>query len=70
MRVARWVPKVETRYRLIVRRLEEDGWRAATGAKHAQYEHPGKPGIVIVVPRHGEVSPGVARSIAKIAGWI
>jgi hypothetical protein len=25
---------------------------------------------MIVVPRHREQSPGVARSIAKLAGWI
>jgi hypothetical protein len=25
--------------------------------------------VLIQVPRHREVSPGVARSIAKVAGW-
>jgi predicted RNA binding protein YcfA (HicA-like mRNA interferase family) len=64
------VPKVETRYRLIVSRLEAEGWSAVAGTKHAQFEHPDRPNVLIVVPRHREVSPGVARSIAKLAGWI
>jgi len=35
----------------------------------ARYIRPGKAGM-IVVPRHRVVSIGVARSIAKLAGWI
>jgi predicted RNA binding protein YcfA (HicA-like mRNA interferase family) len=40
------------------------------GGRHDKFEHPARPGVLIVVPRHREVSPGVARSIAKTAGWI
>ena len=50
-------------------RLERDGWSRLPGGKHDKYQHPGKPGILVVVPRHREVSLGVARSIAKGAGW-
>ncbi|CDX45503.1 YcfA family protein (modular protein) [Mesorhizobium sp. SOD10] len=49
----------------VTRRLDEHG-----GGKHDKYEHPEKPDVTIVVPRHREQSPGVARSIAKLAGWI
>ena len=64
------VPKVETRYRWIVGRLEAEGWLAVSGAKHAQFKHPDRRGVLIVVPRHREISPGVARAIAKLAGGI
>ena len=60
---------METNTRKIIARLERDGWLKATGGKHDKYTHPGKPGVLIVVPRHREQSLGVARSIAKSAGW-
>jgi predicted RNA binding protein YcfA (HicA-like mRNA interferase family) len=60
---------VETSTRKIVARLERDGWTRETGGKHDKYTHPARPGL-IVVPRHKEQSHGVARSIAKLAGWI
>ena len=28
------------------------------------------PEVLIIVPRHKQQSPGVARSSAKLAGWI
>jgi predicted RNA binding protein YcfA (HicA-like mRNA interferase family) len=64
------VPKVETRLRTIVARLEREGWRQVPGTKHAQFEHAERPAVLIVLPRHRTLSPGVARSIAKLAGWI
>lgn len=64
------MPIVETNTRKIVSRLEREGWRNAGGGKHDRFEHQGRPGVMIVVPRHKEQSPGVARSIAKLAGWI
>jgi predicted RNA binding protein YcfA (HicA-like mRNA interferase family) len=60
---------LETNTRKIVARLERDGWVREAGGKHNKYSHPSKPGL-IVVPRHKEQSRGVARSIAKLAGWI
>ncbi len=63
------MPIVETKTRKLVARLEREGWVNIGGAKHDIFKHPAKPGR-IVVPRHGEQSPGVARSIAKFAGWI
>ena len=63
------MPTFETNTRKIVARLEQDGWVNQGGGSHDLYKHPEKPGR-IVVPRHRELSLGVARSIAKVAGWI
>jgi predicted RNA binding protein YcfA (HicA-like mRNA interferase family) len=54
--------------RLIVQRLEQEGWVNEGGSKHDLYRHPAIK-VVITVPRHKELSPGVARSIGKAAGW-
>ena len=60
---------VETRRVQIVRRLSKDGWQLVRhGGGHDIYKHPDKT-VLIQVPRHRTVSPGVARSIAKLAGW-
>jgi predicted RNA binding protein YcfA (HicA-like mRNA interferase family) len=63
------MPANETNTRKIIARLKADGWVYVGGAKHDQFEHPARPGDLMVVPRHKEVSPGVARSVAKMAGW-
>ncbi|MDE2768108.1 MAG: type II toxin-antitoxin system HicA family toxin [Chloroflexota bacterium] len=60
---------METAVRRIKRRLEREDWYLQRhGSSHDIYRHPSVSGI-IVVPRHRTVSPGVARSIAKKAGW-
>jgi predicted RNA binding protein YcfA (HicA-like mRNA interferase family) len=59
----------ETNTRKIKRRLERDGWINQGGAKHDLFEHPEKLGRFIIVPRHRTISIGVARGIAKDAGW-
>jgi predicted RNA binding protein YcfA (HicA-like mRNA interferase family) len=61
---------VETNTRKIIARLERDGWQNIGGTKHNKFEHPDRPGALIVVPRHRQQSPGVARSIARAAGWV
>ena len=49
--------------------MEQEGWKLDRhGGSHDIYRHPVIPGI-ITLPRHKIVSPGVARSIAKKAGW-
>ena len=63
------MPDVETNTRKILARLEREGWVIRAGGSHDIYKHPDKPGRIIV-PRHREQSIGVARSIAKVAGWI
>ncbi|HKZ96173.1 MAG TPA: type II toxin-antitoxin system HicA family toxin [Hyphomicrobiaceae bacterium] len=63
------MPIFETSTRKIIARLEREGWRNIGGAKHDIFKHPERPGR-IVVPRHRKQSPGVARSIAKVAGWV
>ena len=66
---AKPLPKSETNTKRIIARLERDGWIKLPKGKHDKYEHPSKPGVLIVVPRHRELSPGVARQIARLAGW-
>jgi mRNA interferase HicA len=52
-----------------VRRLEAEGWQLARhGSDHDVYKREAPAGAV-VVPRHRTLSPGVARQIAKSAGW-
>ena len=62
-------PKVETNRRRVTDRLLADGWIDEGGGEHDKYAHPNRPGIKIMLPRHRTLSPGVARSIAKAAGW-
>jgi len=64
------VPKLETNTRKIVARLQADGWINIGGGSHDRFVNDKHHGVMITVPRHKEVSPGVARSIAKAAGWI
>ncbi len=64
------MPKIETNTRKIVARLKKDGWVNTGGGSHDCYVHDARPEVMITVPRHKELSPGVARSIAKAAGWI
>lgn len=61
--------KPETSRSKIVARLESEGWTLEGGAKHEKFAHPRKPGVKIMVPRHKTMTPGVARNIAKAAGW-
>jgi predicted RNA binding protein YcfA (HicA-like mRNA interferase family) len=63
------MPKVETSTRRIVSRLEGEGWVNIGGGNHDRFVHDKKPGEMIPVPRHRELSPGTARAIAKAAGW-
>lgn len=53
----------------IIRRLKKEGWFLDRhGASHDIYRHPEIQGIA-TVPRHKKLSPGVAASIARKAGW-
>lgn len=60
---------VETNTRKIVARLKRDGWLSQGGKRHEKPTHPDKPGKLVMVPRHRTVSDGVARGIARDAGW-
>ena len=65
------MPSLETKTRKIVSRLKREGWTLIHGGKHDdKFEHRDKPGVLIVVPRHKEVSRGVAKDAAEKAGWI
>ena len=66
------------KFREIIRLIEDDGWRlVAQRGSHRRYEHPTKPGKVIVagkpnmeVPKAGVFAEGAARVVAAslIAG--
>ena len=64
------MPWVETNTRKIIARLESEGWANVGGGSHDRFINPERPGIVIPVPRHRELTPGTARSIAKAAAWM
>ncbi|KPF78913.1 hypothetical protein IP78_10345 [Brevundimonas sp. AAP58] len=63
------MPKPETNRRRVIDRLNADGWINEGGKGHDLYRHT-KSGAVVVVPRHRDLSPGVARQIARTAGWL
>ena len=53
----------------IVSRLQAEGWGCEGGAKHDKFSHPNRV-HKIMVPRHITLTRGVARVIAKAAGWL
>ena len=59
----------ETNRRRVVARLAREGWQMVHGGEHDKFTHPDYQGVLIVVPRHRELSIGVARSIARQARW-
>jgi mRNA interferase HicA len=64
------MPTLETSRARVVARLGREGWELVRhGSEHDIYRRPGRPGT-IVVPRHRILSLGVARTIAKAAGWL
>jgi len=62
--------RLETNTRRIDARLERENWSRVAGGNHDKFTHPAREGVLIVAPRHRTVSPGVARDIAKKAGWL
>jgi predicted RNA binding protein YcfA (HicA-like mRNA interferase family) len=63
------MPILETSTRKIIARLEREGWVVEHGKEHDIFRNPSFPETRIVIPRHRELSPGVARDISKKAGW-
>ena len=62
------MPSPETSTRRIIRRLEAEGWVNRGGGRHDVLNiHSGN--TVSPYPGIAEVSPFVARQIAKLAGW-
>ncbi len=62
-------PALETNRKKVAARLKRDGWVERHGGSHDVFKHPTRTGI-ITLPRHATLSPGVARTIARTAGWI
>jgi predicted RNA binding protein YcfA (HicA-like mRNA interferase family) len=60
---------VETNRTKTAGRLQREGWTSRSDGGHDVFKHPTKAGR-IVLPRHREVSIGVARVVAKQAGWL
>jgi hypothetical protein len=52
----------------IISRLLREGWIHVGGGSDDKFSNAARPGALIIVPRHWEVSAGVARDIAKKAG--
>ena len=63
------MPIPETNRTKIVSRLEAEEWANAGGGSHDKFIKAGA-AYPIIVLRHRTLSPGVARSIAKAAGWV
>jgi predicted RNA binding protein YcfA (HicA-like mRNA interferase family) len=63
-------PHIETATTKITARLKREGWLVRHGGSHDVFEHPERPDVRIVVPRHRTLKPGVARQIARVAGWL
>jgi len=63
------MPKIETNRRRIVQRLESEGWVSRGGARHEIFEN-AKTKAHLAAPRHRELTSGVARDVARAAGWI
>jgi predicted RNA binding protein YcfA (HicA-like mRNA interferase family) len=61
------LPIAETNTRKIVAQLLREGWKNIGGGSHDRFAHDEMYGTMITVPRHRELTPGVARSIAKAA---
>ena len=60
---------IEANRSKIVARLKREGWRCVGGGRHDKFENPARPELLVIVPRHRELSFGVARDIAKKVGW-
>ncbi|HEY2885319.1 MAG TPA: type II toxin-antitoxin system HicA family toxin [Rhizomicrobium sp.] len=58
----------ETDRNRVAARLMREGWIVRHGGAHDVFKHPARHGR-IVLPRHRTLSPGVARTVAKQAGW-
>ena len=67
----RRVPRLalETNRNKVAARLVREGWEVRHGGDHDVYKHPTRVGR-IVLPRHRTLSPGVARAVARQAGWL
>lgn len=56
--------------RLIIKRLEADGWLQVGGkGDHVKLKHPDKPGHVVVPHPRKDLAVGTLRNIYRQAGW-
>jgi len=53
----------------LIRMIEKDGWYLVSHSKHKKYQHPSKPGQLIIPFRGSkEIATGTANAILKRAG--
>jgi len=61
---------MEYNSRKIIKRLEADGWVLVRAkGSHHHYKHPDVAEIITVKHPEKDLTPGLAASIYKIAGW-
>ena len=54
----------------IIKRLQRDGWtHRKTKGRHQVFEHPTKPGHVVVTHPRKDLPTGTLRNIYRQAGW-
>jgi len=54
----------------IIKRLQRDGWtHRKTKGRHQVFEHPTKPGHVVVTHPRKDLPTGTVRNIYRQAGW-
>ncbi len=61
---------VESHTLRTVARMKRENGSKVGGGNRDRFTNPAREGALNIVPRHRAVSPGVARDIAKKAGWI
>jgi hypothetical protein len=54
----------------MIARLERENWSKVGGGNYDQFTNSACQVVLIIVLRNRTFSPGVARDIAKKAGWI
>lgn len=59
---------IETCVKKIRRRLESEGWKIKSANSHQKWQHPDKP-VMIMIPNHQTLSIGLAKKVARRAGW-
>ena len=61
---------IETNSRKIMARLQREGCVHIQGGRHNKFGKMERLSVLLIVPRHRHLTFGVARDIAKKAGWI
>ena len=64
------VGAMERDSRKIIRKLRADGWQQVrVSGDHHVFQHPEKPGTIVVTHPVKDMSLGLVRAIYRTAGW-